>query len=233
MYISDLSTESSRLYFRNSSSNLHYFCCWNRWGGLGPGVSALPMGPMDVFENYIFEISVKNWKNEPEENFLEGFFNLSVSKKRGECIMRVTLPKQPMKPVWNQFSHSKWDLVWYSGGSLGLEMQWKGGAGRLGRFVFLFTLMPAHSFSPTSEFTGSSIEVKCKPEKKYKQACEKRTSKPVKSPYGVGHYCDIAVSPTRSHLLWQNPKLWFSLSVCGLVTMLSLNFAPMAQDEFN
>ena len=116
--------------------------------------------------------------------------------------MRVTLPKQPMKPVWNQFSHSKWDLVWYSGGSLGLEMQWKGGAGRLGRFVFLFTLMPAHSFSPTSEFTGSSIEVKCKPEKKYKQACEKRTSKPVKSPYGVGHYCDIAVSPTRSHLLW-------------------------------
>ena len=29
-------------------------------GGLGPGVSALPMGPMDVPENYIFEISVKN-----------------------------------------------------------------------------------------------------------------------------------------------------------------------------
>ena len=32
-----------------------------KWvGGLGPGVSALPMGPMDVLENYIFEISMKN-----------------------------------------------------------------------------------------------------------------------------------------------------------------------------
>ena len=29
-----------------------------------------------------------------------------------------------------------------------------------------------------------------------------RTSKPVKSPYGVGRYWDMAVSPTRSHLLW-------------------------------
>ena len=62
--------------------------------------------------------------------------------------------------------------------------------------------MQAPSFSPTSEFTGSSIEVKCKPVKKYKQAREKHTSEPVKSPYGVGHYCDMAVSPTRSHLLW-------------------------------
>ena len=52
-------------------------------GGLGSGVSALPRGPLDVFKNYIFEISMKNWKNEPEENFLEGFFHLSVSKKRG------------------------------------------------------------------------------------------------------------------------------------------------------
>ena len=58
-------------------------------GGLGPGVSALPMGPMDVLENYIFEISVKNWKNEPEENFLEGFFYLTVSKKRGGSKQRT------------------------------------------------------------------------------------------------------------------------------------------------
>ena len=29
-------------------------------GGLGPGVSALPRGSMDVSANYIFEISVKN-----------------------------------------------------------------------------------------------------------------------------------------------------------------------------
>jgi hypothetical protein len=71
----------------------------------------------------------------------------------------------------------------------------------LGQFVFWFTLMQARSFSPTSEFMGSSIEAKCKPVKKYKRANEKRTSDPVKSPYGVGLYCDVAVSPTRSHLL--------------------------------
>ena len=81
-------------------------------------------------------------------------------------------------------------------------MLWKGGAGQLGRFVFLFTSMPAHSFSPTSKFMGSSIKAKCEPLKKYKGACEKRTREPVKSPYGVGHYYDMAVSPTRSHLLW-------------------------------
>ena len=33
------------------------------------------------------------------------------------------------------------------------------------------------------------------------QAREKRTSKPVKSPYGVQRYCNMAVSQTRSHLL--------------------------------
>ena len=71
----------------------------------------------------------------------------------------------------------------------------------MGRFVFLFTLMSACSFSPTSEFMGLSIEAKCEPVKKYKQACEKRTREPVKFPYGVGRYCDMAVSPTRSHLL--------------------------------
>ena len=60
-------------------------------GGLGPWVSALPMGPMDVIKNYIFEISVKNWKNEPEENFLEGFFDLPVSKKMGEVsLLEIT-----------------------------------------------------------------------------------------------------------------------------------------------
>ena len=79
-YIWDLSTKSSRLHLEEE---LALFCCQKWVGGLGPGVSALPMGPMDVLENYIFEISMKNWKNEPEENFLEGFFNLTVSKKRG------------------------------------------------------------------------------------------------------------------------------------------------------
>ena len=28
----------------------------------------------------------------------------------------------------------------------------------------------------------------------------------MKSPYGVGRYCDMAVSPTRSHLLWKGRK---------------------------
>ena len=72
----------------------------------------------------------------------------------------------------------------------------------MGQFVFLFTLMQTRSFSPRSEFMGSSIKAKCEPVKKYKQACEKRTSEPVKSPYGVERYCDMAVFPTRSHLPW-------------------------------
>ena len=69
----------------------------------------------------------------------------------------------------------------------------------MGQFVFLFTLMPAHSFSPTSELMGSSIEAKCEPMKKYKPAREKRTNEPVKFPNGVGSYWDMVVSPTRSH----------------------------------
>ena len=84
-YIWDLSTKWSQLHLEEE---LALFCCQKRVGGLGPGVSALPMGPVDVLENYIFEISVKNWKNEPEENFLEGFFHLSVSKKRGASHTR-------------------------------------------------------------------------------------------------------------------------------------------------
>ena len=97
------------------------------------------------------------------------------------------------------------------GPNLGWKMLWKGGAGQLGWFFFLSTLMWARIFSPMSEFTGSSIEVKCKPVKKYKRAPEKRMSEPVKSPYGVGHYCDMAVSPTRSHLLciWLKLPLWW------------------------
>jgi len=87
------------------------------------------------------------------------------------------------------------------GAHLGWKMLWKGEASQLGRFVFLFTLMGARSFSPTSEFTDSSIEAKCEPVKKYKRACENCASKPVKSLYRVGRYCDMAVSPTRSHWL--------------------------------
>ena len=67
-------------------------------------------------------------------------------------------------------------------------------------------MLQARSFSPTSEFTGLSIEVKCEPVEKYKRAPEKRMSEPVKSPCGVGRYCNMAVSPTRSHLLWSVHK---------------------------
>ena len=70
----------------------------------------------------------------------------------------------------------------------------------MGRFVFLSTSMQARSFSPKSEFTGSSIKAKCEPVKKYKRAREKGAIEPVKSPYGVERYCDMTVSPTRSHL---------------------------------
>ena len=71
--------------------------------------------------------------------------------------------------------HSKWDLVGYNGASAspGLENAVKRWAGRLGQFVFLFTSMQARSFSPTSEFMGSSIEAKCEPVKMYQQAHEK------------------------------------------------------------
>ena len=106
----------------------------------------------------------------------------------------------------NTKRHSKWALVGYSGGSPGLENAVKRWGRPIGPIFFLFTSMLAHSFSPKSEFTGSSIEAKCKPVKKYKRDREKRTSKPVKSPYGVGRYWDMAVSPTRSHLLWFDPR---------------------------
>ena len=45
------------------------------------------------------------------------------------------------------------------------------------------------------------MEAKCEPVKKYKGVCEKCTNKPVESPNRVGRYCEMAVSPTRSHLL--------------------------------
>ena len=88
--------------------------------------------------------------------------------------------------------------------------------------------MRARSFSPTSEFTGSSIVVKRKPVKKYKRAPEKRTSKPVKSPYGVGRYCDMAVSPTRSHLLCMLP---YPMIGIGLEDLHTIDGVPAALSE--
>ena len=43
--------------------------------------------------------------------------------------------------------------------------------------------------------------------KRNARAHEKQTSQPIKSPYGVGRYCNLAVSPTRSHLLRKGGKL--------------------------
>jgi hypothetical protein len=58
--------------------NWYYFAAQKWVGGLGPWVSALPMGSMDVFDNYIFEISVKNGINEPEHIYLVEFLKLNV-----------------------------------------------------------------------------------------------------------------------------------------------------------
>ena len=82
--------------------------------------------------------------------------------------------------------------------------------------------MPACSFSPTSEFTGSSIEANCEPMKKYKQACENRTNEPVKYPYGVGRYCDMALPPTRSHLLWLQEVMAWAFGIFLLTKSLGL-----------
>ena len=50
-----------------------------------------------------------------------------------------------------------------------------------------------------------------------KRAREKHKSEPVKSPYGVGRYCDLAVSPTRSHLLWIQQQKWSKIAHCVCV----------------
>ena len=71
-YSKDLDAEWPRLYFEEE---LHYFAAKNLVGGLGPWVSAPPMGPTDLFENYIFEISMKNWINEPEHMLLVEFLS--------------------------------------------------------------------------------------------------------------------------------------------------------------
>ena len=93
------------------------------------------------------------------------------------------------------------------GAHLGWKMLWKGGAGRLGQFVFLFTSMQAVVFH-------LQVNSWACPLMRY-ASWWKSTSKPVKTyeraheipPYGVGHYCDMAVSPTRSPLLWS----WYYL----------------------
>ena len=64
--------------------------------------------------------------------------------------------------------HSKWDLVGYSGGSPGLENAVKRWGWPIGPIIFSVNSTQACSFSPMSEFTGSSIKVKCEPVKKDK-----------------------------------------------------------------
>ena len=102
----------------------------------------------------------------------------------------------------NSSVHSKWELVGYNGVSPGLENAVKRWSRLIGLICFSVYFDASLQLSPMIEFTASSIEAKCNPDVKYKQACEKRTSELVKSPYGVGLYCDMSVSPSRSHLLW-------------------------------
>ena len=86
------------------------------------------------------------------------------------------------------------------------------------------------SFSPTSEFTGLSIKAKCEPVKKYKWVREKHRNEPVKSPYGVGCYCDLAVSPTRSQLLWFQlpiPKPGFGRTLVYHIPFVSPRSEPL------
>ena len=95
--------------------------------------------------------------------------------------------------------------------------------------------MQARSFSPSSEITGSSIEAKCEPKKKYKRAHEKRTSKPVKSPFGVGRYYDMFanyVSQTRSHLLWIYSFFMFDVILIDLDRLLMLKSAEISRNTY-
>ena len=61
------------------------------------------------------------------------------------------------------YVHSKWDLVGYSGGSPGLENAVKRWGRPIGPICISVYFDTSPCFSPTSEFTGLSIEAKCKP----------------------------------------------------------------------
>ena len=92
-------------------------------------------------------------------------------------------------------SHSKWALV---GDSLGWKMLWKGGGANWVDMFFCLLRCEPVVFQIHRLVHQSKI-----------QAREKRTSESVKNvrdslwktPYGVGLYCDMVVSPTRAHLL--------------------------------
>ena len=60
-------------------------------------------------------------------------------------------------------NHSKWDLVGYSGGSPGLENAVKSWGRPIRPICISVYFDTSPCFSPTSEFTGLSIEAKCKP----------------------------------------------------------------------
>ena len=92
--------------------------------------------------------------------------------------------RSPGAKIW--CIHSEWDLVGYGGGSPGFENAVKRWGRPFGPICFSVYFDVSRSFSPMREFTGSSIEAKCEPLKKFKQAHEKRMSEPVKSLYGVG-----------------------------------------------
>ena len=110
--------------------------------------------------------------------------------------------------------HNKWDLVGDSGGSPGLENAVKRWNGPIGPICFSVYVLSCESVK----------NVWVSPWKKYERAREKHPCSHVfhglahifchgLTPYGVGWYCDMALSPTISHLLWDLPIHHHSKSI--------------------
>ena len=146
----------------------------------------------------------------PTRSLLHSSFRLLVLMKPSEIDMESDFPHTPIgvlvfsfqlaitPPLYPQVlkSEGTFDIyrkdviIWYQFGCgipkmLGTKKQ------DIPQFLKserTFDIYWARSFSPKSEFTGSSIKTKWQPVKKYKRVCEKCTIKPMKSPYGVGRY---------------------------------------------
>ena len=63
---------------------------------------------------------------------------------------------------------------------------------------------PIHSKWDLVGYIGSSLVLENAVQRWGRPIGPKCTGEPVKSPYGAGRYCDMAVSSTRSHLLCLN-----------------------------
>ena len=81
-----------------------------------------------------------------------------LTKKSGIGLYSPEFPKYYFLQI-----HSKWDLVGYSGDSPGLENAVKSWGRPIRPICISVYFDTSPCFSPTSEFTGLSIEAKCKP----------------------------------------------------------------------